>query len=380
MVPLLERRKGASGEQFYGAAYWDSLAPKQKRLYDYLCGNHSRNLPIDAFNRLFESWLADELGDHFAAASLVAGPTARLEKSGLSLLRSMVKLMHNGYGAYAKGDGPQVKAWMEANAYAWHPRKSIGRVEQSKRQDWCLELSEKLYPMVKPVCLYAIDTLVLEPNVLRDSVLMRLEIHDFEAYIHTCAIMWLVCFRELRSLTNNKTFELNPLELARVYDKLWEVGTLLQTGDALTILESGYRPWPKQRPECPEATKMYAKLEKGLPERVGRLRIPHDRKDAVPYRRVLLSIMKLFGKAIHESLHRTMGNYLEATEGKYAESNLSDWEKEQASGLLCHNNPAERPFGVMKELQRLYPSMTISSLSYIAHAIVNGTFVEGGQA
>ena len=54
-------------------------------------------------------------------------------------------------------------------------QRALGRVEQSKRQDWCLEVPEKLHPMVRPICLYTVDTLVLEPNVLRDSVLMRLK-------------------------------------------------------------------------------------------------------------------------------------------------------------------------------------------------------------
>jgi hypothetical protein len=105
VVPLLETRKGISGSQYYGAEAWESFGPERKKLYDYLCGNHTRNLPIDAYNRRFEAWLSTELGSHFAAAASVAGPHARLEKKGTALLRSMVKLIHDGYGAHAKGDG-----------------------------------------------------------------------------------------------------------------------------------------------------------------------------------------------------------------------------------------------------------------------------------
>ena len=46
--------------------------------------------------------------------------------------------------------------------------------------------------MVRPICLYTVDTLVLDPNVLRDSVLMRLELYDFGAYIYCNAITWVV--------------------------------------------------------------------------------------------------------------------------------------------------------------------------------------------
>ena len=133
--------------------------------------------------------------------------------------------------------GPQVKAWLEDSDYDFSDQKPVGRVEQPKRRDWCLEVSEKLFPLIKPVCLYTVDTLVLDTNMLRDSVLMRLEIYDFEAYIHTNSVLWVVCYQELRSLTNARAIELNPYELCRVYGNLWVVGTLLKTPDAPTILQ-----------------------------------------------------------------------------------------------------------------------------------------------
>ena len=87
-------------------------------------------------------WLTLELGDQFVAADLVAVPRARLEKCGLSILRSMVKLVHEGCGAYTKGDGPQVKAWLMENGYENANQRALGRIEQSKRQDSYLEVSE----------------------------------------------------------------------------------------------------------------------------------------------------------------------------------------------------------------------------------------------
>ena len=201
-----------------------------------------------------------------------------------------------------------MKAWLKDNGYDFEKKQSVGRVELAHRQDWCLEICEKLYPMVRPICLYTVDTLVLDPNVLRDSVLMRLGLYDFEAHMHCNAIMWVICFRELRSLTNSKAIELNPLELSRVCDKLWLVGTLIQTRDALTLLDDDYRPWNKLHPDCPKAIQMYDDIEKLLPDRKAALRIPLDRKDRVAYKEVLLSVMKLFGEGIHESLQRTMGN------------------------------------------------------------------------
>ena len=78
--------------------------------------------------------LTNELGEQCAAAYLVAGPRARLEKCRLSLLRSTVKLMHEGYGDYAKGDGPQVKAWLMEIGYENTNQRALRKAEQPKRQ------------------------------------------------------------------------------------------------------------------------------------------------------------------------------------------------------------------------------------------------------
>ena len=59
---------------------------------------------------------------------------------------------------------------------------------------------------------------------------------------------------------------------------------------------------------------------------------------------------------------------------------MLQWEKGRAGVIKCHKNDAERPFAVMKRLAKMYPPMTLPGLSSIAHAIVNGTFKEGGAA
>ncbi len=54
-----------------------------------------------------------------------------------------------------------------------------------------------MYPLFEAILRYTIETLVLDPNVLRDSILARMEIVQFEAYLHVNAIMWRQVFREL---------------------------------------------------------------------------------------------------------------------------------------------------------------------------------------
>ena len=40
----------------------EALAAEHKPWFDFLCGNHVRNLPIDEFNRLFEEFIRTYLG------------------------------------------------------------------------------------------------------------------------------------------------------------------------------------------------------------------------------------------------------------------------------------------------------------------------------
>ena len=90
------------GRELYGDKAWESMPEEERCVLDFLCGNHTLGLPVDAFNRRFEDWIEAELGEAFAAAAGESGGRARLEKSGTVLLRSIFKLIHRGWGAYEK--------------------------------------------------------------------------------------------------------------------------------------------------------------------------------------------------------------------------------------------------------------------------------------
>jgi hypothetical protein len=51
----------------------------------------------------------------------------------------------------------------------------------------------------------------------------------------------------------------------------------------------------------------------------------------------------------------------------------ASWELEAASTMLCHSNAAERPFAVLRQYKRMYPSLSIRNLAKLVHSIVNGT-------
>ena len=62
--------------------------------------------------------------------------------------------------------------------------KCVDRAEHSKRQDWSLEASFDIFPLLDPLLSYTVKTLLDKSNVLRDSVLMQAECLHFEAYVH----------------------------------------------------------------------------------------------------------------------------------------------------------------------------------------------------
>ena len=362
----LKIMRDRSGRAVFGDKAWEDKPLSDKAFLDFLCGNHTRNLPVDAMVRLFDKYLKENLSDEFAAATAAQG-NCRLEMDGVSFLRSIAKLIHVGYDQYEKGDGREFQEFL-SRKYPQLSNKLVGRVELSKRQDWVLEFSATIFPLLEAIIEFNIECLELGPHTLRDSVLLRLELHHFEAFVHAAAIMWECCFKELRGLTNSKKIELNPCELHDLYDELWTIALVLKGSNPMSILDG--RPWPRVKPEDTACQEFYRHLETGLVDRKLALQLNPHREDSSAYAEILCDILSLFGEGITESLTRTMGDYLEATGGKLRNSNLQAWEREKATSMFCHNNHAERPFAVIKALAKQYPSMSLRHLASIANSKV----------
>ena len=122
------------------------------------------------------------------------------------------------------------------------------------------------------------------------------------------------------------------------------MGDLLLTESCFEMLQDDNRPWVKLRCETEVGLKFYATHDRNKTEHLLMLRAYHNREDINVYLPVLLDIMKLFEEAIYESLTRTMGEYLEGTNGHLRNSTKTEWEKEVASRMVCTNNHAEGPF------------------------------------
>jgi hypothetical protein len=156
-------------------------------------------------------------------AKVATGGMARLDGSGVLFLRSLCRLTHVGHAQYYKGDGLAFHDYLDEFYPGNYPpigilnglaqpyfdlvgltNTCVDRAEHSKRQDWSLEASYDIFPLLEPLLSYSVKTLLDKSNVLRDSVLMQTECLHFEAYVHVCTIMWRVVFKELRGLTNSK--------------------------------------------------------------------------------------------------------------------------------------------------------------------------------
>jgi hypothetical protein len=235
--------------------------------YDFLCANHVRNLPIDEFNRLFEKYLHDDLGAELDTIRREGNGHTRVDEWGSVVAVAVQANTHSGAKEYAEGDGKRFVDWLDEKYEGGVKNRCAGRAEFSKRQDWCCEASWKFHNLIQPINLYCIETLILDANILRDSTLTRIEQIRFQAYIHTNAIMWKICFQELRALTDTKQMNevgmgVNPMELGDIYDHVWNLGLLLQSDRCLEVLKSGYRPWPKVRVAEPGSIHFYEVLER----------------------------------------------------------------------------------------------------------------------
>jgi hypothetical protein len=316
LVPyLVNDLRATSGKLYFGDEEWDALPDDEKPWFDYLCGNHSRNLPLDEWNREYEAYIKDELGEAIVEVQKAGGGRTRVEGSGILLLRAMCRLTHMGNKEYTKGDGRRFHDYLKLE-YPDVKSRCVGRAEMSKRQDWCAEVSWNFFNLIKPIITFTVAMCAVDANILRDAVLVRLENIRFEAYVHVNALMWKVAFAELRALTNRKAVTesglgLNPMELNDLYDHLWNVGVLLQSENCLEVFQEEYRPWPKLHEGDTVSTQFYARLETTKVADMAELHEFTTRKDVVRYTQELRTQLALFGTGIKNSLQRTMGHYLQ---------------------------------------------------------------------
>jgi hypothetical protein len=95
-----------AGKDMYGQEEWAAMQESGSGWQEFLCGNHSRNLHFDAFNRQYTQYIKGLLGEDMSRASLKGRGRLRIEPDGESLLRAICKLTHTGPKQYEKGNHP----------------------------------------------------------------------------------------------------------------------------------------------------------------------------------------------------------------------------------------------------------------------------------
>jgi hypothetical protein len=163
------------------------------------------------------------------------------------------------------------------------------------------------------------------------------------------------------------------MDVNDLYEHVWNVGTLLMSEDSLDILQDGFRPWPRVQEGSEASWDFYDIHDRNKAMDLMLLRKYQDREDIVTYTVILQEVLHLFGQGIHESLTRTMANYLEATGGRLSNNNKTPWEQEIAAKMICTNNPAEGPFATVKAFLNMYPSLKLRTVASLSAAICNGT-------
>ena len=134
VAELMAQLRDQEGREYHGMDVWDGKENKAKPMFDFLCGNHTRNLLTVRFEKRHDKFLEDELGEALRVARAACGGRARLECSGTNFLRSLCKLTHKGYGQYVKGDGDAFSDFLAKN-YPGITNSCLSRADVAARSE-----------------------------------------------------------------------------------------------------------------------------------------------------------------------------------------------------------------------------------------------------
>ncbi len=84
------------------------------------------------------------------------------------------------------------------------------------------------------------------------------------------------------------------MELNDLYDHFWNMVTLLQTENALDVLDNDYRPWPRCRYNEGPSYHYYTHLEKHKDAERVELRLFESKSDVEVYKPILIEALNLF--------------------------------------------------------------------------------------
>jgi len=267
------------------------------------------------------------------------------------------------------------------------PGRNVG-----ERFEGVLSSCSMLLPLINPVLELTDLHRQGEANVLTDSILVRLALLPYQAYVHVGALMFHRIWRELRALCamgsgKGKEEALNPLEYGAYYDPKLLIAQLLQDEDrCLEPTQPGWRPWEKNG----KLAAWYEKSETALAYNASGVSLglrdavmdehldPSKREDWPIFKPHMVTMLKLFGGGFEASLRHSCAEFLTEEKGMYTSGKIEDWQRAIAVFCSAHNNLAESPFAVAKTLLIRFPSLAQSRAAGMTCAVMNRTFAEDG--
>jgi len=166
----------------------------------------------------------------------------------------------------------------------------MGRAVLGGRFEGTLQLSADAFILFEPIGVFGHRGLLRDANTLRDSVLLRTMTLPTRADVHVQTTMLHQVFEELQARENLKDENgraLDPIAVAGLIDKLWEVAEMLTSPDddtVLQILREDYCPFP---PDVRLAEWLVQRARKTVPT--------VDGTEEVPYHKMLGDLIRSFG-------------------------------------------------------------------------------------
>ena len=244
----------------------------------------------------------------------------------------------------------------------------MGRAVLGGRFEGTLKLSANLLIFCEPITVFGHRGLLRDANILRDSVLLRLSTLPERANIHVQSIILHQVWEELQARENLKDKDgraLDPIAVAGLIDKLWEVAETLTSPDdskVLWILREDYCPFP---PDERLVEWRDRRARQTVPTVDGTEEVPYYKMmgdlirsfgpaQGPAYQPLLLLFLRLFGESIKESLTRSCSKLISHMDGSYSMAGAAPWMRALAPDLLSENDLAESAFAMVRLIVDLF--------------------------
>ena len=414
-------------EELQTRPWFNDLEESDKICLLMRCCHHLRNLLQTESDRWSTVRLKDILGEDAAELD----QSARVELSFKSYVYALLKLFkRSGRGQYDKNSSDHIRPFFQREEIVLQfvdlcMDSNLGRIIGS-RQDCIFETAWKTFTLYKALPLYCAEMIAEgsaeDGGILRKSLLIRGSSGPFMAEHFFHAVVWDMVMDPLRTIMGKDEDGQDYLALGPLFDEIYELGEKLQVDPEYLIKQmkddsspslfifgdrwktENVKAWLEHRGKREAANVATQKKIKGtsIQASVRKMLIEYyyedagwggDEDDADKALTYINKCFSDFGKALIISLERSCYPLLTKMKGikcakecntckrctmngMYCESNQTPAMRANASERTTHNNYAESPFAMAKELIRFFTTMNLSTIAGMTLATQNKTFEE----